>query len=548
MAGKSKVVIDKSYLRARNVSRRKRAGERLQESEEHFRALIENSSDAISILNGDGTIRYESPSVERVLGYKPEALIGRNVLEFLHPDDVQSVANTFDTSIKNPGQPVQMEVRFLHKDGSWRLMEGIGSNLLDDPKVNGIVVNYRDVTERKRMEEALQQREQDYLALLETTFEGIVVVDAETLKVVYGNRRASKMFGFDPVLKDGVGVDIFDFVHPEDKEVVIKGFTEDLYQEERRQKYEVRAKTKDGKELWITALGTRTEFQGRLAVLLSTIDVTERKKAEEALRESEERLRALIENAPEAITAYDFDGTVTDTNKKAEELLGYSREEMVGKNVFELGVIPDDYLPRTTEALAKSADGVEAQPFEFELVRKDGSRIIVEARTLAAKRGGKLEVICIVRDITERKQMEEELQIKANAVENSLSAVAMCDMEGKITYVNQACMRLWGWDKKEEILGQPYWVLLEPDEVVRDIARTMIERQTWEGELVGRRRDGKEVQIHVFSGIVNDDNGHPVQTISSFTDITERKGAEEALRESEEKFRRLVEEMNDGYC
>ena len=196
MAGKSRAVIDKSYLRARNVSERKQAGERLQESEEHFRALIENSSDAISILNGGGTIRYESPSVERILGYKPEELIGKGLLEFLHPDDVQNAISTFDAYVKNPGQPVCMEIRFLHKDGTWRVMEGIGNNLLDDPKVHGIIVNYRDITERKRVQEQLQMVEENYRTVFENSAVAITVAD-ENENIVYWNKFAGVLLGMD---------------------------------------------------------------------------------------------------------------------------------------------------------------------------------------------------------------------------------------------------------------------------------------------------------------------------------------------------------------
>ena len=141
---------------ARDITERLRMEEELRRSEEHFRALIENSMDAIAIIDADGTIRYESPSVERILGYKPEELVGRNALEFIHTDDMHKISGAFTDSVKNPGRVITTEVKFLHKDGSWRILEGLGNNLLDNPKVNGIVANYRDITERKRMEQQLQ--------------------------------------------------------------------------------------------------------------------------------------------------------------------------------------------------------------------------------------------------------------------------------------------------------------------------------------------------------------------------------------------------------
>ena len=128
---------------------------KLRESEEHFRVLIENSSDLITVLDGDGSIRYESPSLERVLGYKPEELIGKNILEFVHPDDVPEI-DTFIQSVQGQVVFESGRVRFRHKDGSYRFLAAIGRNLLDDPVVRGIVINSRDVTKRVWLEERLR--------------------------------------------------------------------------------------------------------------------------------------------------------------------------------------------------------------------------------------------------------------------------------------------------------------------------------------------------------------------------------------------------------
>ena len=120
--------------------------------EEHFRLLIENASDLITILDATGTIRYESPAVERVLGYSPQALTHKNIFEFVHPDDTPQVRSAFTHALHTPGTTLSVECRFRHHDGSWRIFETIGKNLLDDPAVAGIVINSRDITERKAVE------------------------------------------------------------------------------------------------------------------------------------------------------------------------------------------------------------------------------------------------------------------------------------------------------------------------------------------------------------------------------------------------------------
>ena len=144
----------------RDVTERKRAVEALRRSEEHFRLLIENALDIIILLNRDGTVRYQSPSAERVLGYKQEEAIGENGFAFIHPDDLPHVIDVFTDIIQKPGILPPIEMRVRHKDGSWHVIETLGNNLLNNPAVEGIIINVRDITERKQMEgELLKAKE-----------------------------------------------------------------------------------------------------------------------------------------------------------------------------------------------------------------------------------------------------------------------------------------------------------------------------------------------------------------------------------------------------
>jgi two-component system NtrC family sensor kinase len=218
-------------------------------------------------------------------------LIGKGVLGLIAPEDHEKAFENIKSALEG-GRLNPVEYCIVKGDGSRALVELSASTLMGgDGKPTGFVAVGHDITERKRVEEALRQGEQSYRVLLESTHDSIIVVDAETFKIAFGNRRASMMFGFDPILQDGVGVNLLDFVHPEDREIAIKGFVEDLYQAERRRRYDVRAKTQDGREIWISALGTRIEFQGRVAVLLSLRDVTKDKQMEEEKRRLEEQIQ-----------------------------------------------------------------------------------------------------------------------------------------------------------------------------------------------------------------------------------------------------------------
>jgi len=140
---------------ARDITERKLAQEALKQSEEHLRSLIENATDIVTVLNREGNRVYVSPSVERSLGYRPEELIGKNPFELVHPDDAQELRELFTSGISQPGFIVSKEFRIRHKDGSWYIHEATAHNLLDDPAVAGIVINSRDVTNRKRLERRL---------------------------------------------------------------------------------------------------------------------------------------------------------------------------------------------------------------------------------------------------------------------------------------------------------------------------------------------------------------------------------------------------------
>jgi two-component system cell cycle sensor histidine kinase/response regulator CckA len=144
---------------ALDLTERRAAEQALRESEARFRALIENSIDVTTILLADGTIRYASPSAERVLGYRPEELVGRNAFELVHPDDAPEIMATFRSAALDPAAIETDSFRARHSDGTWRVMEAVGLNLLRDPAVRGMVVTSRDITARRALEERLSQSE-----------------------------------------------------------------------------------------------------------------------------------------------------------------------------------------------------------------------------------------------------------------------------------------------------------------------------------------------------------------------------------------------------
>jgi PAS domain S-box-containing protein len=274
---------------SRDITERKK----MEEEVLRLSDAVRMSKDGIAITDLEGRIIEVNEATLKLHGIdNREDLIGRLALELIAPEDREMVTEKMTTALAEGGLPYILEYHCIKNDGSTFLCEATISEVKDKKgEHTGYMAVVRDITERKRMEEALKQSEQSYRVLLESTHDSIIVVDAETFKITFGNRRASMMFGLDPILQDGVGMNLIDFVHPEDREIAIKGFVEDLYQQERRRRYDVRAKTLDGREIWVSALGTRIEFQGRVAVLLSLRDVTKDKQMEEEKRRLEEQVQ-----------------------------------------------------------------------------------------------------------------------------------------------------------------------------------------------------------------------------------------------------------------
>jgi len=189
-----------------DITQRVEAEEELRQSEERFRSLVRYASDIVTVLGPDGTVRYESSSIERILGYSPEELVGKDAFGYVHPEDAERVRSVFAEALKNQGVSSLVEFRFRHADGSWRYLEAVGSNLLADPGVRGLVVNSRDVTERKQADrerarllareqaaraeaEAAQARLRD---ILDNLTEGVLVTDPQG-RVIFANPAARAM-------------------------------------------------------------------------------------------------------------------------------------------------------------------------------------------------------------------------------------------------------------------------------------------------------------------------------------------------------------------
>lgn len=385
----------------------KKLEEQLRESEERFRGLVETSFDAIITIDLEGRITYIFFAAEKIMGYTPEEVIGKSFHIFFNESIVPEAIQGFAEVIN--GKTIRgVELELQRKDGSSVSVEMNGAPIIKDGKIVGIQVTARDITERKKAEEALRESEEKMRNILESSPDAITVADLDG-NIVDCNQATLDMFGL--ISKEElIGKNDLLLIADKDRERLVENMKKTLKQGSTKN-IEYTIASKNGHEFPIEVSASvvkDTAGNPRYFVAIWK-DITQRKQMEQRITESEERLRQLIEFAPDAIYINDLNGVFIDGNKQAEDLAGYNKEELVGKSMVEVGLLPEKYLPKAIEMLQKNFNGERTGPDEFELVRKDGSTITVEISTFPVKRGEKTEVIGIARDITERKKMQERL-------------------------------------------------------------------------------------------------------------------------------------------
>jgi len=284
---------------SQDITERKQAQEALRESEERFRSIIDNSHDVIVLVSAEGKTLYASPSIERITGYTADEREMNPFWELIHPDDIPGVTENFTKILSAPGATESIELRLKHKDGKWRWVEGTGKNFLNNPILSAIVCNYRDVTERRRAEEALKRSERDYRELFESTIDGMFVIDAETMSIVLANNTFASLFGFN-TSEEMIGINALDFIHPADRYEIEEILTVSIFKKDLREIAECRVITQNGNQIWVEGVGTRIEYHGRLASLVSLRNVTARKQSEAQLQQ----YSAELQDANEELTRY----------------------------------------------------------------------------------------------------------------------------------------------------------------------------------------------------------------------------------------------------
>jgi PAS domain S-box-containing protein len=520
---------------------RARAEEALRASEASYRSIFEASEDPIFVHDWDtGRIVDVSPAAATLYGYSREELLRLRVGEVSSnvPPYTEEEAARRIQQAKVRAAPVRFEWHARHRDGRlmWHEVTLKRATIAGEPRILAFT---RDITASKRAQEAVRASEEQYRAIFNASADALTLRDAD-FRVVDVNPALLAMTGL--TREEAIGSTRLLFTPLEHQEATREMFARELAGEATQ--YEMEAVRKDGTRFAVEVRGVPLQYRGQPHVFVIARDITARKRAEEAVRTSEEQYRAIFNASADALVLWNSDIKRVDVNPAYERMYGFTREEVLGEGYP--GHLPEEYVARRHELVRRTLAGEPCQE-EMEAVRKDGRRFRMEVRTIPIRHRGEPHVLAIVRDVTERKRAEEALRASEERYrllfEMESDAIVLVDAETlQLIDANRAAEQLWGFDRRELLARRVTDLSVEPE-------RTRVSIQSPEGRVhiplrLHRKRDGTVFPVEITANRLTLDGRRIV--VAAVRDITERRRAEEALRASEEQYRSIFNASADA--
>ncbi len=513
-----------------DITRRKEAEIEINNLKIKQSAMIANISDVIAIIDKNGIIKYKSPNITQQFGWKPEELVGKPTWITVHPDDTHNLKNIFSRFSFGSEKTAKLEFRYKHKNGKYSPVHITARNMLDNPDINGILMNYHDISERKEYQEKLQESEKQYRTIVEDAPIGILYFDKNG--VIYDcNNVFVNIIGSSK--ENLIGLNMFKSLNNKKlldtiRESINKG--ESIFKD------------------WYTSItGNKTTFVriqfksiandiGEIVAGIGIVeDITDTKKVEGNLQKSEEKYRELYENNPTMYFTLDQEGNVLSVNQFGAQQLGYSIDELIGGSVLKV-FHPDDkkdVLKNFQQCLEKSNEVVN---WIFRKVRKDGSILWVEeyVRSTVQPDGSKV-VFVVCNDISKRIENQNEIHHLQNYLSNIInsmpSIIIGVDPDVKITQWNKKAESELGL-LSNEVINQSLDKVFPQLNI--DIERVKNAIKTRQIEIVSKQVRNKNNQkiyenITVYPLTANGIEGAVIRV----DDITERVRIEEMMIQSE---------------
>jgi len=535
-----------------DITERKQLEEALQKSESHYRILVENAIEGIVVIQ-DGKIKFVNPIVAAVTGYSREELQSMSVKELFGPDNEKTAIESISKAVA-PGTLVVVPIlKIRTKIGEIRLIEAnVISIIWDDKTANLNLI--RDITGHKQAEETLIQSEEKYQSILEDIKEGYWEVDLAG-NFTYFNDAVCRLLGHPK--KNMMGMNYRAYSSAEGVAKVYEAFNQ-VYRTGkpvRNMHYEIVQKDGSKRFAETSVFQRQNDKKETIGFRGVSHDITERKNIEDALIQSEEKYRSTLENIEEAYSETDVAGNFTFFNDALCRHLGYSREELMGMS-YKVYTSPENVKKVYQAYNQVYRTGEPIKLFAIEEIRKDGMRMVAEI-SVSPLRNETGEIIGfrgVSRDVSERVQMEEALRRSEERYRTILDEMQdgyfEVDLAGNWTYVNEANCRLMGFSR-EELIGKSYRAIFPSEDakkVYEAFNQIYLTGQSVRGSTFKVVRKDGSTRLGEFTAFpLRNAKGEIIGFRGIGFDVTERIQMEEAVRRSEERYRTVLEEMEEGY-
>jgi PAS domain S-box-containing protein len=398
---------------------------------------------------------------------------------------------------------------------------------------------------REQRTEKLLKKTETRLRQITDNIQDLLLLLDENLVIKFASASYKSVTGFAP--SEVIGKRAYDFVHPDDLPKILE-VTKKAFKENTVGRFEARVRRADGSYVFLEGIGKPlVDENGDITgAILTSRDITERKKMEQTLRDSEEKYRRLFNEAIDAIFVADAEtGILIDCNQAASKLIGKTKSELIGTHQRFLH--PEaERKEKFSKTFAEHCSDKEGRIIDSQIITKDGEIIDVIIRGSLVEVNGKKMLQGIFRDVTERKKVEEKMRFQARLLNAIEQAVIAANINGEIIYWNHAAEQLYGW-AEAEVVGRNITEILLQDFIQEDtqgVLRHLSEGKSWTGEAILKRRDGTVLTVIIATSPITNDAGETIGILGVSTDITEQKWMQEVLNEAIAKVVELNEKLH----
>ncbi len=516
-----------------------------------FRLALDQAPAAIYIINNDMVFEYANPEFTRQSGYTQADVIGKHVIDSIYKGEIPENRRAIVEAL-GKGTTWQGELHSRHKTGRMYWANTIASPYTNDSgDVDGYIVIQQDITEHKRIEEALKESEDLYRNLIENSLEGMALT--QDGKMLFVNQSFVDMIGY--TLDELIAMEPSVILAPEDRERVLENHYKRMRGELGNYTYNSDFIRKDGTRFTAEMNSAKVQINGKNASLITMHDITERLKIQQTLRESESKYKALVENSQDGISIV-RDNKYLFVNQTFCNMLGYTPEELYEIPAV-MTIYPDDRPKAMEQADRRRNHDFSTINVIYRMLTKSGEMRECETTSTLVEFGGIWASFFTSHDITENKRIQIELKESEEKyrqlVESTNSIILKWDRNFNITFLNEFGLSLFGFTR-DEIIDKPMVGTIVPhsEEVSGRNLQMLMDDIFKNPEKYSNNinenicKNGKRIWVSWNNTAVKDENNNTISMFSVGTDITENVRIQNELNESEEKYRSLIENVNDG--